>query len=210
MADNKSFDLLSDEELVAIAQKGAEGSEEAFDYILHKFRPHVARKANSYFLAGADKDDIIQEGLIGLFKAIRDYKPDKDASFRSFAELCITRQIISAVKSASRLKHSPLNSYVSLDKPFQDENYDSTLLDIIADDASSNPEDIIIGKENMEQVEIKMEEVLSRFECEVLSLYLAGNSYNHIAVYLKKDPKSIDNALQRIKKKFEKFSDTFR
>ncbi|MBQ7875755.1 MAG: RNA polymerase sporulation sigma factor SigH [Clostridia bacterium] len=206
MSTQGSFDNMTDEEIVIIAQSG---NEEALDFILHKFRPHVARKANSYFLAGADKDDIIQEGMIGLFKAVRDYKTDKDAAFRSFAELCITRQIISAVKSASRLKHSPLNSYISLDKPIQDDNYDSTLLDIIAAGGASNPEDIIIGRENMEQVEIKMEEVLSRFECEVLSLYLTGKSYNEISAILKKDSKSIDNALQRIKKKFEKFSDTF-
>lgn len=203
---NKSFDSMTDEDIVTIAK---EGDESALDFILRKFRPHVARKANSYFLAGADKEDLIQEGMIGLFKAVRDYKDDKEASFRSFAELCITRQIITAVKSASRLKHSPLNSYVSLDKPLQEDNYDSTLLNIIAGGSSSNPEDIIIGKENMEQVEIKMEEVLSKLECQVLSMYLKGKSYNEIAVILNKDPKSIDNALQRIKKKFEKFSDTF-
>ncbi len=206
MSTPESFDNMTDEMLVSLAQDGNEG---ALDFILHKFRPLVARKSNSYFLAGADKDDIIQEGMIGLFKAVRDYKPDKDAAFRSFAELCVTRQIISAVKSASRLKHSPLNSYISLDKPCFEDNDDSTLLDIVASGVSGNPEDIIIGKENMERVEIKMEEVLSRFECEVLSLYLTGKSYSEISVILKKDSKSVDNALQRIKKKFEKFSDTF-
>ena len=206
MTNSRSFNSMKDEDIVKIAQ---EGNEEALDFIFRKFRPQVARKANSYFLAGADKDDIVQEGMIGLFKAIRDYKPDKDASFRSFAELCITRQIITAVKSASRLKHSPLNSYVSLDKPISEDNYDSTLLNIIAQGSSSNPEDIVIGKENMEQVEIKMEEVLSGLECKVLSMYLKGKSYSEIASLLNKDAKSIDNALQRIKKKFEKFSDTF-
>lgn len=209
MSNVRSFDTMTDEQIVAVAQSGNENSEDAFEYILRKFRPQVARKANSYFLAGADKDDIIQEGMIGLFKAVRDYKGDRDSSFRSFAELCITRRIISAVKSASRLKHSPLNTYVSLDKPIQDDNYDATLLDIIAAGQASNPEDIIIGRENMAQVEVKMEEVLSRFECEVLSLYLTGKTYNEIAVLLGKEPKSIDNALQRIKKKFEKFSDSF-
>ena len=205
MTNGKSFEEFSDEQVVSIAQGG---NEEALDFILHKFRPQVARKANSYFLAGADKDDIIQEGMIGLFKAVRDFKPDKDAAFRSFAELCITRQIITAVKSASRLKHSPLNSYISLDKPIQDDNYDATLLDIIASGQASNPEEIIIKRENREQVEIKMEEVLSSFECSVLGYYLKGKSYNEIAAYLNRDPKSIDNALQRIKKKFEKFSDS--
>lgn len=206
MSTPESFDNMTDEKLVFLAQNG---NEDALDFILHKFRPLVARKSNSYFLAGADKDDIVQEGMIGLFKAVRDYKSDKDAAFRSFAELCVTRQIISAVKSASRLKHSPLNSYISLDKPFFEDNDDSTLLDIVASGVSGNPEDIVIGKENMEQVEIKMEEVLSHFECEVLSLYLTGKSYNEISTILKKDAKSVDNALQRIKKKFEKFSDTF-
>ncbi len=207
MSENSSsFDNMSDEEIVCAAQSG---SSDAFDFLLRKFRPAVMRRAGSYFLAGADKDDIIQEGMIGLFKAVRDYKADKDAAFPTFAELCITRQIISAVKSASRLKHAPLNSYVSLDKPVNDEDYDHTLMDIIAGGDCSNPEDIIIGRENKELVEVKMEELLSKLECKVLSLYLKGKSYNEIAVLLGKDPKSIDNALQRIKKKFEKYSDTF-
>ncbi len=201
-----SFDDMSDEEIVRTAQ---EGSEEALDYILRKFRPAVTRKANSYFLAGADKDDIIQEGMIGLFKAVRDYRPDRDAVFRTFAEICITRQMISAVKSASRLKHTPLNSYISLDKPAHGDDYDQTLSDMIAEGDASNPEDIIIGREQMEMVYVKMEELLSNFECRVLSLYLTGKSYNDIASALGKDSKSIDNALQRIKKKFEKYSDAF-
>ncbi|MGM9550750.1 MAG: RNA polymerase sporulation sigma factor SigH [Clostridia bacterium] len=206
MANQHSFDSMNDEDIVLSAQGG---DEEALDYILHKFRPRVAKKAKSYFLAGADGDDIIQEGMIGLFKAVRDYKCGKDASFRSFAELCITRQIISAVKSASRLKHSPLNTYVSLDRPCLEDNSDSTLLDVIAGDNAANPEDIVIGKANKKQVEIKMGEVLSPLECKVLSLYLKGESYSAIASHLKKDVKSIDNALQRVKKKFEKFSDDF-
>ncbi len=206
MTNQHSFEQMNDEEVVLLAQNG---SEEALDFILHKFRPHVAKKSKLYFLAGAESDDIIQEGMIGLFKAVRDYKADKDAAFKSFAELCITRQIISAVKSASRLKHSPLNSYISLDRPFSDDNSDSTLLDMIAGDESANPEDIVIGKANKNQVKIKMEEVLSELECRVLSLYLKGESYQRIASILNKDLKSIDNALQRIKKKFEKFSGDF-
>lgn len=203
---NKPFDTMTDEEIVLIAQNG---SDEASDYILRKYKPFVSMKSTSYFLAGGDRDDLIQEGLIGLLKAIRVYSPEKDASFKSFADLCITRQIISAVKSALRLKHTPLNTYVSLDKPYNEENYDTTLLDIIASDGTSNPEAIVIGRENIEQVGIKMEEVLSSFECKVLSLYLTGKSYSAIASILNKDPKSIDNALQRIKKKFEKFADEF-
>ena len=206
MALDTSFDDMSDEEIVALAQGG---SSDALDFILHKFRPAVTRKSNSYFLAGADKDDIIQEGMIGLFKAVRDYRNDRDAAFRSFAELCITRQIISAVKSASRLKHAPLNSYISLDKPVQGGDFDHSLMDIVAVGDSANPEDIIIGRENMEFFSVKMSEVLSKLECRVLSLYLAGKSYNEIASILERDQKSIDNALQRIKKKLEKFSDEF-
>ncbi len=206
MAQNNSFDNMSDEEVVLIAQ---EGSAEAFDYLLKKFRPAVVRRAGSYFLAGADRDDLIQEGMIGLFKAVRDYRADRDAAFPTFAELCITRQIISAVKSASRLKHAPLNSYVSLDKPVGDDDYEHSLMDMIAGGECSNPEDIVIDREKMELVEVKMEELLSDFENKVLSLYLTGKSYNEIASALNKEPKSIDNALQRIKKKFEKFSDAF-
>ena len=206
MAQNTSFGDMSDEDVVITAQGGDEA---ALDYVLQKFRPAVKRKANSYFIAGADKDDLIQEGMIGLFKAVRDYRPDRDAAFRSFAELCITRHIISAVKSASRLKHSPLNSYVPLDKPVTSGDYEHTLMDVIAVGDSSNPEDIIIGRENMEFVAVKMGEILSKLECRVLSLYLSGKSYGEIAAILGKDSKSIDNALQRIKKKFEKFSDEF-
>lgn len=201
-----SFADMSDEDVVRAAQSG---SADALDYILRKFRPAVTRKANSYFLVGADKDDIIQEGMIGLFKAVRDYRPDRDAVFRTFAELCITRQIISAVKSASRLKHAPLNSYISLDKPAKGEDYDQTLGDVIAEGGASNPEDIVISREQIEMVYVKMEELLSKFECKVLSLYLTGKSYGEIASALGKDPKSIDNALQRIKKKFEKYSEAF-
>lgn len=203
---NKTFGTMTDEEIVLSAQNG---SIEATDYILRKYKPFISMKSTSYFIAGGDRDDLIQEGLIGLLKAIRVYNPEKDASFKSFADLCITRQIISAVKASLRLKHSPLNTYVSLDKPYNKENYDTSLLDIIASDGTSNPEAIVIGKENLELVEVKMEELLSAFECRVLSLYLTGKSYSAIASILDKDPKSIDNALQRIKKKFEKFADEF-
>lgn len=203
---NHSFETMTDEEVALIAQNG---NDEACDYLLRKYKSFVAMKSSSYFIAGGDRHDIIQEGLIGLLKAIRVYNPEKDASFKSFADLCITRQIISAVKSALRLKHAPLNTYLSLDRPYNEENYDTSLIDIIAADDTSNPEAIVIGKESMELVNVKMEELLSGFECKVLSLYLTGKSYNSIAAILNKEPKSIDNALQRIKKKFEKFSDEF-
>lgn len=203
---NQTFDTMTDEEVVLLAQNG---SNEACEHMLRKYRPFVSMKASSYFLAGGDRDDLIQEGLIGLLKAIRVYDSQKDAAFKSFADLCVTRQLISAVKASLRQKHAPLNFYVSLDKPRNEENQDSSLIDIIASDETSNPEAIVIGKENLEMVEVKMEELLSAFECKVLSLYLTGKSYSAIASILNKEPKSIDNALQRIKKKFEKFSDEF-
>lgn len=203
---NQPFDTMTDEEIVALAQKG---SDEACTYMLRKYKPLVSMKASSYFLAGGDRKDLVQEGLIGLYKAIKDYNSDKDASFKSFADLCITRQLISAVKAALRQKHSPLNFYISLDKTRNEEGNDASLMDIIASDETSNPETIVIGKESMEMVSVKMEELLSAFECKVLSLYLTGKSYGEVAAILNKDPKSIDNALQRIKKKFEKFSDEF-
>jgi len=206
MAERKSFDDMTDEEVVAAAQNG---SSAAFEHIAGKFRPTIARRAGSYFLAGADKDDLIQEGMIGLFKAVRDYRAGRDAAFATFADLCITRQIISAVKSASRLKHTPLNTYISLDKPVSDDDYEHTLLDVIAGGDGANPEEIVIDREHRELLGIKMEEILSVFECKVLSLYLKGMSYGEIASQLGKEPKSIDNALQRVKKKFEKFSDAF-
>ncbi len=203
---NHSFDTMTDEEIVQEAQNG---SEEAAEYILRKYKPFVSMKAASYFLAGGERDDLVQEGLIGLLKAIRVYEKGKDASFKSFADLCVNRQLISAVKASLRQKHAPLNFYVSLDKPCNSENQESSLIDIIASDETSNPEAIVIGKESMEMVSVKMEELLSAFECRVLSLYLTGKSYSSIASILGKEPKSIDNALQRIKKKFEKFSDEF-
>ena len=203
---NHSFDTMTDEEIVLLAQKG---NESACEYVLRKYKPFVSMKASSYFLAGGERDDLVQEGLIGLLKAIRVYDATKDAAFRSFADLCVTRQIISAVKASLRQKHAPLNFYVSLDKPCNTENQDSSLIDIIASDETSNPETIVIGKESFEMVSVKMEELLSAFECKVLSLYLTGKSYSSIAAMLQKEPKSIDNALQRIKKKFEKFSDEF-
>ncbi|MGI6200706.1 MAG: RNA polymerase sporulation sigma factor SigH [Christensenellales bacterium] len=196
------YDQLSDEELVELA-RGVDP--QALEYLLNKYKNFVRSKARSYFLAGADRDDIIQEGMIGLYKAIRDFKPDRLSSFRAFAELCITRQIITAVKMATRQKHIPLNSYVSLNKPIYDEESDRTLLDVISGDKVTNPEDIVIGQEDYEQIQEKMGEMLSPLECEVLSSYLQGKSYQQIALDLNRHVKSIDNALQRVKRKLEKY-----
>jgi RNA polymerase sporulation-specific sigma factor len=156
-------------------------------------------------LIGADREDIIQEGMIGLYKAIRDFNPNKLSSFRAFAELCVTRQIITAIKTATRQKHIPLNSYVSLNKPLYDEDSERTLLDILSGVKISDPEELIISQEEFEDIEDKMGEILSKLEWQVLMAYLGGKSYQEIAKELKRHVKSIDNALQRVKRKLEKY-----
>ena len=195
------FDELSDEELVEQVHLG---NTNALDYLIKKYRLFVKVKARSYFLIGADKEDIIQEGMIGLYKAIRDFRGDKLASFRAFAELCITRQIITAIKTATRQKHIPLNSYVSLDKPIYDEDSERTLMDVITSPLSDNPEHLMINREEYSRLEGQMSEVLSELEQQVLVLYLEGRSYNEISSLLNRSTKSIDNALQRIKRKLER------
>ena len=196
------FGKMNDEEIVQLCHTGDASAEE---YLLYKYKNFVRSKARSYFLIGADHEDIVQEGMIGLYKAIRDYKSEKLSSFRAFAELCITRQIITAIKTATRQKHIPLNSYVSLNKPLYDEESDRTLLDIIIEGGTSNPEDMIINQENLGNIHQKMNEVLSGLEQEVLSAYLDGKSYQEIAESLGRHVKSIDNALQRVKRKLEKY-----
>ena len=181
------------------------GDEKSLNHILKKYRNFVRSKAKPFFIVGADKEDILQEGMIGLFKAIRDYDEEKTVSFRAFAELCVTRQIITAVKTATRQKHIPLNSYISLNKPMSEEDPDKTLMDMMKNSHISDPEQLIISKEEMKLIEEKTKEMLSEFETRVLSLYLKGYSYNEISEKLYKHPKSVDNALQRIKRKFEKY-----
>ncbi|KMY46116.1 RNA polymerase factor sigma-70 [Bacillus sp. FJAT-27916] len=196
------YGLLDDELLVDRVQKG---DSEALDYLIHKYRNFVRAKARTYFLIGADKEDIVQEGMIGLFKAIRDYREDKLTSFKAFAELCITRQIITAIKTATRQKHIPLNSYVSLDKPIYDEESDRTLMDVITGVKVMDPEELIINQEEFDYIELKMGELLSDLERKVLSLYLDGQSYQEISEELNRHVKSIDNALQRVKRKLERY-----
>lgn len=195
------FTGMTDEELVSLVHSG---NTEALDFLITKFRPFVRMKARSYFLIGADKEDIIQEGMIGLYKAIRDFKSDKLSSFRAFAELCIIRQIITAIKTATRQKHIPLNSYISLDKPIYDEESDRTLMDVLTGNGVDDPEDLIIHNEEFQYMEEKMGEVLSELEREVLALYLDGQSYQEISEKLERHVKSIDNALQRVKRKLER------
>ena len=194
----------SDEEIVIEAKSG---DNRAQDYLISKYENFVKSKAKSYFLIGADKEDIYQEGMIGFYKAIRDYKPDKSTSFKAFAEICVTRQIITAIKTATRQKHIPLNTYVSLNKPIYEEESERTLLDVLAGIKISDPEELIISKEQMDYIEDKIENVLSDLELEVLTSYLDGKSYQEIACDLERHSKSIDNALQRVKRKLEKYLD---
>jgi len=200
--DAVCFADMHDEQVVCEA---INGSHEALEYLINKYKNFVKSKARSYFLIGADREDIIQEGMIGLYKAIRDFNPEKLSSFRAFAELCITRQIITAIKTATRQKHIPLNSYVSLNKPIYDEDSDRTLLDILSGVKISDPEELIISREEFEDIEGKMGQILSKLEWQVLMSYLGGKSYQEIAKDLKRHVKSIDNALQRVKRKLEKY-----
>jgi RNA polymerase sporulation-specific sigma factor len=196
-----AFDSYTDEDLALLAQRD---DEPALEYLLGKYKNYVRSKARSYFLIGASHEDIVQEGMIGLFKAVRDYRPDKLSTFRAFAELCVTRQIITAIKTATRQKHIPLNSYISLNKPVFDEESDRTLLDLITEVRVTNPEDLVIGREEFSKMEGQIGTMLSRLEQEVLLAYLDGHSYQQIAQDLSRHVKSIDNALQRVKRKMEK------
>ena len=200
--EKSRYAAFTDEQIVDLSHLGDVSAEE---YLLDKYKNFVRSKARSYFLVGADHEDIVQEGMIGLYKAIRDFRPDKLSSFRAFAELCITRQIITAIKTATRQKHIPLNNYVSLNKPLYDEESDRTLLDVIVEGRMSDPEELIINMENVGNIRAKINEVLSGLEQEVLNAYLDGKSYQEIAEALGRHVKSIDNALQRVKRKLEKY-----
>ncbi len=199
-----AFEDMADEAVVELAGSGDMNAQE---YLINKYKNFVRAKARTYFLLGGDKEDLIQEGMIGMYKAIRDYRPDKLSSFRAFAELCITRQIITAIKTATRQKHIPLNSYVSLNKPIYDEDSDRTLLDVITGTKITDPEELIISREEFDNIEEKMGELLSSLELRVLMYYLEGKSYQEIAEDLGRHVKSIDNALQRVKRKLEKYLD---
>lgn len=200
MEDNR-LEALADEQLISLIRGG---NERAMDVLFERYKNYVRTKARSYFLIGADREDIIQEGMIGLYKAIRDYRDDKQSSFRGFAELCITRQMITAIKSATRQKHIPLNSYVSLNKPVYDDGSDRTLIDVLTPAREGNPEELMIGQEDFAAVERCIGSQLTPLEKKALMLYLRGSSYQEIAVELGRRPKSIDNALQRVKRKLEK------
>ncbi|MCJ7856589.1 RNA polymerase sporulation sigma factor SigH [Lachnospiraceae bacterium NSJ-143] len=196
------FEKLNDEEIIVLVRTG---DQEAQDYILNKYKTMVKSKARAYFLMGADREDIIQEGMIGLYKAVRDYQPGKNTAFKSFADLCINRQIITAIKTASRQKHIPLNSSVSLNRQVYGSDEEETYMDFLKTEETTSPEAIFIGIENKNFIVEHFSKVLSGFESKVLNLYLQGKSYSKIAEITGKPEKSIDNALQRVKKKTEKF-----
>jgi RNA polymerase sporulation-specific sigma factor len=186
---------------VQLAQAGDAG---ALLTLIDRYCEFVRLKARSYFLIGADREDIVQEGMIGLFKAVRDYREDRDTSFRAFAEICVTRQIITAVKTATRQKHAPLNSYVSLNNPAVEvEEPDRAAVDFLAGRETPDPAELVISTEEALSIKDSFAKTLSRLEAEVLKLYVEGRSYQEIAVDLDRHVKSIDNALQRIKRKVE-------
>jgi RNA polymerase sporulation-specific sigma factor len=191
----------ADDDLVMAARAG---DDQALTDLLNKYRSFARVKARSYFLVGADREDIVQEGMIGLYKAIRDFNPEMQSSFRAFAELCVTRQIITAIKTATRQKHGPLNNYVSFSRPVSgDEDGERVLGDVIPTTAISDPADLVISAERIRALQAHFDEVLSDLETEVLRLYVEGKSYQEIAERLQRHVKSIDNALQRIKRKLE-------
>jgi RNA polymerase sporulation-specific sigma factor len=199
----EEYSKLEDEEIVLL---GRRGDKNATEFLINKYKDLVKAKARTYFLIGADREDVVQEGMIGLFKATRDYRHDKSMAFKTFAELCITRQMITAIKNATRQKHIPLNTYISLNrKVYDDDSSDKTYIDMIAHQIVMDPEQLLITKEEISGIESKICEILSTFEWEVLSLYLNGKSYTEIANKLNKPVKSVDNALQRVKKKIEKY-----
>jgi len=191
----------SDIDLVRQAQ---EEDTKALVTMLERYTEFVRLKGRSYFLVGADREDIIQEGMIGLYKAIRDYRPDRETSFKAFAEICITRQIITAIKTATRQKHTPLNSYVSLNNPISEaDDPDRLYMDFLASDKAFDPAEVVISAEEAESIKTNFREMLSGLETQVLLLYIEGRSYQEIADDLDRHVKSIDNALQRIKRKVE-------
>jgi len=206
---NSSFDIDGlngnyDIEEEFILDKAKQGDSKAIEILINKYKKFIQLKSKSYFLIGADKEDIYQEGLIGLYKAIRDYNSDKLSSFKCFAELCITRQIITAIKTATRQKHIPLNTYISLNKPIYDDESDKTLLDITESLKISDTEDLFVDKEQISEIERHVLRNLSKYEKVVLHYYIIGRSYQQIAYLLDRQPKSIDNAIQRIKRKLIK------
>ena len=195
-----NYEQLTDEELLSLHRAGDARAEEA---LYARYKQIVRSKARMYFLIGADREDIIQEGMIGLYKAVMDYQFDRQSSFRGFAELCITRQIITAIKAATRKKHAPLNSYISFNRSVNEGETERPLIDVLTSTRISDPEEVLIGRENYAAVADSIEHSLSKLERNALGLYLYGYSYQQIADMLQITTKSVDNAIQRVKKKLE-------
>ena len=203
MIDNTKFLGMSDEDILLLIKND---NKDALEYLITKYNNLVVGKVNKYFIIGAEKEDIIQEGLIGLYKAIKSYKPDSEASFKSFANLCIERQLITAIKTSNRQKHMPLNSYLSInmnafDDSTEGENEGMQIQEVLENQVSEDPLDTITKKEYMEFIGSVIDKNLSDFEKQVFNKYLQGESYNNIAESLNTPVKSIDNAIQRIRKK---------
>lgn len=195
------YDKMSDEEIVKMANGG---DLLALEHLIYKYKDLVKVKAKVYYIVGADRDDIIQEGMIGLYKAIRDFRDERTSSFRNFADICVTRQMITAIKTATRQKHLPLNGYISLNKPIYSDGT-STMAETVSSDGATDPMELFIGKEDLDETEEKINSMLSSLERQVLTYYVEGRSYEEIALDLNRRVKSIDNALQRIKKKIERY-----
>lgn len=195
-----SYEKMTDETLAILAQDGDETAEE---FLIRKYKDVVRSKAHLYFMVGAGSEDIVQEGMIGIFKAIRGYDKAKQASFHTFAEICINRQIITAIKRATRLKHSPLNTSVSLSRPLSDSEPDTTLEETLSSDSNSDPEALILLKEDMDYIGGNGADIFSDLEMNVWNEYLKGRSYLQIAEITGRSPKAIDNAIQRMKRKLE-------
>ena len=199
------YRVMMDEDVVEMAQ---DGNKRAVEYLITKYMSFVRLKTHSYFLIGGDREDITQEGMIGLYKAIRDFRPDKLSSFRAFAELCTKRQIITAIKTATRQKHTFLNSYVSLDKPIYDENSNRTLLDVLTEGRVTDPEELAVSQEEFSDIKRELGDSLSDLERDVLTGYLDEKSYQEIADDIQRHVKSVDNALQRVKRKLRRYLET--
>jgi RNA polymerase sporulation-specific sigma factor len=196
-----AIDEMADEELIS---RHRDGDGRAMDALLTRYRNFARSKARSYFLVGADREDIVQEAMIGLYKAVRDFSAEKETSFRAFAEVCVTRQIITAIKMATRQKHIPLNTYVSLSKPLVTEDEpDRALMDVLQTPNITDPAELVISSEELRSMKMAFAEILSDFEIDVLHLYVEGKSYQEVAELLGRQVKAVDNALQRIKRKVE-------
>ncbi|MCI8782933.1 MAG: RNA polymerase sporulation sigma factor SigH [Dorea sp.] len=193
-----NYEQMTDEQLI---EKLRKGDRDIMDYIMEKYKNLVRKEANAMYLLGGENDDLIQEGMIGLFKAVQDYNVHQETSFYSFAKLCITRQMYSAIEASKRKKHSPLNSYISF---YETSEEQGSLIETMAAGQESNPEELLVSREYAQLLEMKLEESLSALENRVLYLHLLGTDYKTIARLLDKSPKTIDNALQRIKGKTEK------